>query len=245
MKPLLQAHDFLVFALLPPPQQISNMSALLMLSTELLIQIFAASEKIPDALRFSATNRRLHDIWLEHSTQITETILRRSIPAYEKALDLAITETQVQSSFKKKPPLREYLPTLLRNADLCASACLAFSAFCENAPSPPTSYYFLRRVGLGYEYHQIRGTLYTELRATSKEALIDHAGMSRFLLLKASIAERMRQGVLPEDYDDVRDVYRDIESKWDYADYCICSGAICDITRGTNNLPTTIQGYDI
>lgn len=84
-----------------------------MLSTELLIQVFAASDKTPDALRFSATHRRLHDIWLEHSTQITEAILKTSIPAYEKALDLAITETQLQSSSDEKPPVREYLPTLL------------------------------------------------------------------------------------------------------------------------------------
>ena len=87
--------------------------------------------------------------------------------------------------------------------------------------------------------------MFKELRATSREMLMIHAGMSRFLLLEASIAEQIRQGVLPEDYDDARDVYRDIESKWDYADYCICSGAICDINRGTNNLPATIQGYDI
>ena len=221
------------------------MSVLLTLSTELVIQVYAASDNIPDALRLSAANRRLHNIWLEHSTQITEAILKASIPAYEKGLDLAITETQLQSSSDEKPSLREYLPTLLQNADLCASACLAFSAFCENAPSPPTSYYFLRRVGLGYDYHQIRDTLYAELRATSREALMTHSDLSRFLLLEADVEEQIRQGILPEDYDEIRDLYRDIESKWDYLDYCICSGAICDIDRGTNNLTTTIQGYDI
>jgi hypothetical protein len=245
LKPLLQAQDFLLFALLPPPQQILNMSVLLTLSTELLIQIFAASDKIPDALRLSATNRRLHDIWLEHSTQITEAILRRSIPAYEEALDLATTETQLQTSSDEKPSLHEYMPTLLRNADLCASACLAYSAFCEDAPSPPTSYYFLRRVGLGYEYHQIRDAVYTELRALSRETLMIHAALSRFLLLDAGIEEQIRQGILPDDYDYAHDVYRDIESKWDYTDDCLSSGAIADIDRGLNNLPTIIQGYDI
>lgn len=221
------------------------MSDLLTLSTELLIQVFAASDNITDALRLSASNRRLHDIWLEHSSQTTEAILRTSIPAYEKALDLAITETRLKSSSKEKPSLREYLPTLIRNADLCASACLAYSAFRENAASPPSSYYFLRRVGLGYEYRQIRDTLYTELRATSKETLMIYADLSRFLLLDAEIAEQIRQGVLPEDYDHDPDVYRDIESKWDFLDYCICSGAICDIVRGTNNFSITIQGYDL
>lgn len=221
------------------------MSVLLTLSTELVIQVYAASDNIPDALRLSAANRHLHNIWLEHSTQITEAILKASIPAYEKALDLAIIETQLQSSSDEKPSLREYLPTLLQNADLCASACLAYSTFRKDAPSPPTSYYFLRRVGLGYEYHQIRDTLYTELKATSREVLITHSDLSRFLLLEADVEEQIRQGILPEDYDEIRDLYRDIESKWDYLDYCISNGAICDIDRGTNNLPTTIQGYDI
>lgn len=221
------------------------MSALLTLSTEIIIQVLAASDTISDALRLSATNRHLRDVWLEHSTQIIEAISRASIPAYEKALDLAITETQLQSSSNEKLSPRESLPTLLRNADLCASACLAYSDFCENAPSPPTSYYFLRRVGLGYEYYQIRDTLYTELRATPREILMTHADMSRWLLLDADTAEQIRQGVKPEDWNEIRDLYRDIESKWDYSDYCICSGAICDIDRGTNYLPTLIQGYDI
>ena len=234
-----------VFAVLPPHHRFSNMSALFKLSTEILIQVSASSDTIPDALRLSATNSHLQNIWSAHATQIAETILRTSIPTYEKALDLAITETKLQSSVDGKPSLREYLPTLLRNADLCASACLAYSTSRKDAPSPPTSYYFLRRVGLGYEYHQIRDTLYAELKATSREVLMNHAGMGRFLLLNAGLTEQIRQGVEPEDYDEIRDLYRETESKWDYAQYCISNGAICDIDRGTNNLPTTIQGYDI
>lgn len=174
------------------------MATLLTLSTELLLNVFSASDTILDSLRLPETNHRLCSIWREHPTQIIETILRTSIPAYEKALNLAITETQLQSSSDEKPSLRQYLPTLLWNADLCASACLAFSDLCENAPSPPTSYYFLRRVGLGYEYKQIRETLYTEFRATSREMLMTHGNMSRFLLLEVDIVERIRQGVLPE-----------------------------------------------
>ena len=245
MKPLLQALNFLVFALLPPPQQILIMSFLLTLSTELLIQVFAASDTKSVALRISVTNRRLHDIWLQHSTQITETILRASIPAYEKALDLAITETQLQSSSDKKPLLRDYLPTLLRNADLCASACLAFAAIRDDDPSPSASYYFLRRVGLGYEYPQIRDDLYAELRAMSRPALSRPAHMIHWLLLDASLAEQIRQGIEDEDYDEVRDKYKETETKWDYAMYCISNGAIGDIDFGCNNLPRTIQGYDI
>jgi hypothetical protein len=221
------------------------MSALLTLSTEMLIQVFAASDTISDALRLSATNHHLRDTWLEHSTQIIDTILRSSIPAYEKALDLAITETQLQSSSNEKPSLREYLPTLLRNADLCASACLAFSAICDDDPSPSTSYYLLRRVGLGYGYPQIRDALYAELRAMTRPALLRPAHMARWLLLDAGLAEQIRQGIEDEDYDEVRDAYKETETQWDYAIYCISNGAIGDIDFGYNNLPTTIQGYDI
>ena len=74
---------------------------------------------------------------------------------------------------------------------------------------------------------------------------MDHVGMSGWLLLKATVAERIRQGVLEEGYDGRYDLYDETESKWDYADFCLSSGAIGDIDRGLNNLPTAIQGYDI
>jgi len=214
------------------------MPALLALSTEIPIQVLAASDTIPDALRLSAISHHLREIWHEHSTQITEAILRASIPTYEKTLALAITETQLQSSSDEKPSLREYLPTLLRNADLCASACLAYLASFENAPSPSTSYSFLRRIGLGYEYHQITQSKF-------QRNADDSCWYESLSAAGLGIAEQIRQGVLPEDYDHDFDLYRETESKWDYLNYCICSGAICDIDRGTNYLSITIQGFDI
>ena len=100
------------------------------------------------------------------------------------------------------------------------------------------------RVGLGYEHKQIRDILLTELRATSREMLMIYGNMSRFLLLEANITERIRQGVLPGDFDEMGDLYREIESHWDYSDYCIHFGAICDIDRGTNYLPTIVQRFE-
>jgi hypothetical protein len=216
-----------------------------MLSTELLIKVFAASDTILDALRLPETNRRLRDVWLEHSTQIIEPALRMSIPAYERALDLAVIETWLQCSMDNEPSLQRCLPSLLRNAVLCASACLAYSTVRGDDPSLPTSYYFLRRVGLGYEYPQFRDELYAELLAMSRAALLLPSHTGRWLLLDASLAEQQRQGVEDEDYDEIRDAYNETETKWDYAIYCISNGAIGDIDLGTNNLPTTIQGYDI
>lgn len=69
-----------------------------------------------------------------------------------------------------------------------------------------------------------------------------HADMSGFLLLNAGIAAQIRQGDLPEDYDDAHNVCRVIENKWNHLDFCICSWAICDIDRGTSYLPITIWG---
>lgn len=221
------------------------MTDLLVLPTELLVRILAASDSIPDAMHFSAANRRLRDIWMEHTTSIIEAVLRASIPAYEEALDLAVTETQLQCSMQEKPSIRQYLPALLRNADLCASACLGFSAHRRDDPSPPKSYYFLRRVSLGYEYHQMRDELYADLRAMSRDALLGPSRLGGWLLLDASFAEKVRQGIEDKDYDDVHDYDKERETKWDYAHYCILSGAIGDIDRGANNLPIIIQGCDI
>lgn len=221
------------------------MTDLLTLSTELLIQVFVASGTIFDALRLSAANCRLHDVWLEHSTQIIEAVLKASTLAHREAINLAVTEIQLRFSMHEKPSLPQCLPTLLQNADLCASACSAYSAFCGDDPSPQKSYYFLRRVGLGYEYHQTRDNLYVELRAMSRDALLHPAHMSNWLLVNATLEEQKRQGVHEEDYHPIYDIYKYTESKWDYADYCISNGAIGDIVSGGNNLPTTIRNEDI
>lgn len=220
------------------------MSGLLTLSPELLVQVFTASETIRDALRLSATTRHLRAVWLEHSVQIIEGVLKPSIPAYDEAVALTVLETRVQSSPEHDPTLRLCLPALLRNADLCASVCLGHSLAREDKPSPPASYYFLRRLALAFDHHQLRDDFYHEIRGMSRDALSICCNISHWLLGDASLAEQIRQGVEAEDYDHIRDMYNERDNKWDYADHVVYV-AIGDIDFGTNNLPTVIQGYDI
>lgn len=217
------------------------MPGLLSLSAELLVQIFAAGDAICDTLQLSATNRHLRDIWLEHSDVIIDGVLKPSIPGYKAATNLAVTESMLKSSIDHAPPLRRCLPSLLRNANLCNSACSAYSKSCEDDPSPARSYYFLRRVGLGFLYHQFRDELCLEVQAMPREPLAHASRMSYWLLLKADDAEQIRQGV-KVDESGVWDVMKDTDTAWDYANYVVSNGAIADLDRGTNNLPLTTQG---
>jgi hypothetical protein len=223
------------------------MPHLLTMPTELLIEIFAANDTVIDALHLSATNRYLNAIWFEHSEQvIIEKILRPSLPAYDEAVRLAYLETQLESSVDNPPTLslRNCLPILLRNADLCASLYLAYSPVCKHAASPAVSYYFLRRIGLGFIHYQLRDDLYLELRSMSKEALEIPRNLGKWLDKPSSWEEKVRQGVSEEWQRDQADIMGNWETTpWDYAE-CVLGGAIDDIKQGTDNLSIMVEGYD-
>ena len=172
------------------------MPHLIDLPAELLIQIFAASDAIPDALHLSATNRLLNAVWLEHSKPIIESILKPTLPAYDEAVQLAYTEVQLEStesSIDSSPSFRGCLPTLLRNADLCASVCLAYSPVCKDATLAAVSCYFLRRIGLGFIHYQLRDDIYLELRSMSTEELMHRHNLSDWLD-RLVVAGRKRSG---------------------------------------------------
>jgi hypothetical protein len=221
------------------------MPHLLTLPTELLIHIFAASETIPDALHLSTTSRLLNDVWLEHSESIIQSILGHSIPAYKEAVQLAFLEARlaIETPRDDSPSLRSCLPILLRNADLCASVCLAYSPVCKDATPPPVSYYFLRRVGLGFIHYQLRDDLYLELRAMPGEALESAHRLSHWLDGPCGWEEAVRQGVRENWQRYAADILGDWETTWDYAEYLL-GGAIGDIKQGTDKLSIMIEGYD-
>lgn len=221
------------------------MHHLLTLPTELLIQIFAASDTILDALHLSATNRLLNAVWLEHCETIIKSILQSTIPAYDEAVELAFLETRLESSIDGSPTplLRSCLPLLLRNADLCATACLAYELYCKDATSPPESYCFLRRTGLGFVHYQLRDDLYLELRSMSRDELEGPRCLSNWLDGRASWDEKVRQGIREDWQHDEVDIMGDWETPWDYAEY-VLTGAINDINQGTNNLSIMVEGYD-
>lgn len=223
------------------------MPHLIDLPAELLIQIFAASDAILDALHLSATNRLLNAVWLEHSKPIIESILKPTLPAYDEAVQLAYTEVQLEStesSIDSSPSLRECLPTLLRNADLCASVCLAYSPVCKDATLLAASYYFLRRIGLGFIHYQLRDDIYLELRSMSTEELMHRHNLSDWLDGPCnSWEEKVRQGVREEWQYNEADILGDWETPWDYAEYVLW-GALEDIREGCNHLLIMVEGYD-
>ena len=219
------------------------MSHLRKLPTELLIQIFAASDTVFDAIHLSATNHFLATVWLKHSNSIIQSILEPSTPAYKEAVAQAFLETHLKSSTNGPLLLRHCLPILLRNIDLCASACLAYSTHYKGSASLPISYYFLRRVGLGYFHYQLRDDLYLGLRAMSRTALESPCSFVCWLVEHATWAEQVRQGVSEEWQRYEADILGEWETTWDCAEY-VLTGAMDDIKQGTNHLVIMVEGYD-
>lgn len=197
------------------------MTGLLSLSNELLIHVFGASDSIQDALNFSTVNHQLRAIWLEHRDQILESILRSSIPAYDEALETAALETQLQSSLDNKPPLRGCLSTLLRNADLCASAHVACVEFLQQKGSStpvPATYHIIRRMMLAQEFPQLRDDVLRTLQPASEGTLKAYCSYIRFLNEYAEDEEQARQGMVPEKTwpDPLRTYDEVIIDGWDY-----------------------------
>lgn len=65
--------------------------------------------------------------------------------------------------------------------------------------------------------------------------------IGHWLLRDASLAEKIRQGVEVEDYDDIQNFYDERDTGWDYADNVVYV-AIGDIDFGTDHLRAVIQG---
>ena len=109
------------------------MAALEDLPTELICLIFTSAPDIHTAVSLSATNRRLHGMWLEKSELFALQILKSSIIAYPQAVDLAIAEERLEGQLRHtnalttaKPPVHHYAARLLRNDELAKSAAAAF-----------------------------------------------------------------------------------------------------------------------
>jgi hypothetical protein len=233
----------------------------LSLSNELLIQIFAACPTVQTAMHLSCVNKQLRSIWLQHTDLIVKGIIKSTIPAADLAIDFAITETRLQNSLgdDKQPPLSLWLPNLLRNADLCASAHAACAAYVgppdcvtkerRTFPSSPAHWYFLRRVLLAFDYPQLRDGVHAELLTTPKEAREKIFRFHWFLLEYCSMDEAIRQGMSQEwrypgpdgRWQDECDMYQDA---WSYQSDVI-SYARGDLTINPDELSLAIQGYNM
>lgn len=238
---------------------------MLSLSNELLLALFAACPDIRTALSLASADRRLRGIWLEHSDIIIEELLRPTIPAYDEAVRLARGElrleqlnfdkadqTEQQNTHTPDFPVRACLPKLSRNAELCASAhgaCAAFinppnSArnFARTYASSPSSYYFLRRLVLGYELLEWRRPLLEEITAMSLDTIRKHTEFILFFFSYMDVQEAYKQGageeVVERRCPDPLDLDLDddiVLGGWDYA----CNVMIVardDKCRGKNGL---------
>ena len=65
---------------------------LLSLPNDILMYIYVYSCTIESAVSLYSVSRRLSSVWLKHANYIAEAILKRQIPAYQDAVNLAVLE---------------------------------------------------------------------------------------------------------------------------------------------------------
>lgn len=222
------------------------MAKFLSLPNEMLICIFIHSSTIESAVFLSSVNRRLQSVWLKHSNHIAEVVLRRQIPEYQDAVDLAILEeplidkTQLTLPTMYQVPVRLYLPRLLRNAGLASSATAAWLAYVEDlgsdspqaeslhVVSPHAAYYLMRKVVLSHQWRSKRldRHLYSTFEALSKDAMLSIDDFLCFLTSTyADYDERLKHGIpKPKEAWTEADEWKDEEDghvnmeDWEYLD---------------------------
>lgn len=115
-----------------------NMTSLLSLPTELIIQVLTSCPTAQTATCLSAVNKDLRAIWLKHTREILEGIVRLRVPAHKIATALAKTQRSLlpddefadaaQLSSADQAPLILHYALLFRNASLASSAIAARNA---------------------------------------------------------------------------------------------------------------------
>ena len=188
------------------------MAELLSLPNEMLMCIYMCSSTIESAVSLSTVNKRLYLVWLEHMDQITESILRRHIPDYEDAVDLAILEdtrindTHLTPSTTDPFPIRLYLSKLLHNASLASSATAAWLLYegddnyqAKSAHiSSHAAYYLMRKVVFSHRRRSKRvdRQIFSTFRALSEDAMRTFDEFLCFLTSSyADHDERLKHGI--------------------------------------------------
>jgi len=232
------------------------MPGLLSLSNELLIQIFTACPTVQTAMQLSRVNKQLRSIWLQHTDVIVKGIIEATVPAADIAIEFAMLETRLRNSLddNEQPPLSLWLPNLMRNAELCASAKEAADTYVNppqpwretpmTSPASPAHWYWIRRSLLAFDYPQLRDALHAELLATSEETREDLWRFHYFLIGFLSKDVAIGQGMplefwSPPAYVDEPDMHQDA---WNYMSNVI-SEARGDLTLSPDYLSLAIQGH--
>ncbi|KAH0288376.1 hypothetical protein M436DRAFT_61345 [Aureobasidium namibiae CBS 147.97] len=233
------------------------MPGLFSLSNELLIQIFTVCPTVQTAMQLSCVNKQLRSIWLQHTDVIVKGIIQATVPAADIAIEFSMLETRLRNSLdgNEQPPLSLWLPTLMRNAGLCASAKEAADTYVDppqpwrqtpmTSPASPAHWYFIRRVFLAFDYPQLRDPVHKELLSASEETRERISQFRNFIVGYYNKEESIRQGVpmdlrYPPLNEEDHDMHQDA---WHYMDDVI-SLARGDLVLYPDDLALAIQGYN-
>lgn len=176
---------------------------LLSLPTELIVQVFTSCPTVQTATRLSSVNKEMHAIWIKHTHQILEDIIRPQIPAYEDATEIAKlqnsllsteqpTDATKVSSVNEAPAVRHF-HLLLRNATLASNVVDSHRATLATYPKvyqltldfthAHAMYYLSAKLVLAHrsQDEHLKRALYSTLKSASELTVVAHLELVRFL----------------------------------------------------------------
>jgi hypothetical protein len=203
------------------------MASLLSLPNEVLIQVLIASPTTRTLLRLSGVNRRMRAIWVTHSRRIIAANYKPKIQHVGQAITLTLTEVQcgeiptspndhgptntAPESIPDHPPIRLYLPRMLRNAGLASAVCESLSK--DNRIqkiSWPTmdrrtdilrAYHLICYVALAYDYPQLRPAVLSTIAESTVAMLVVNTHVLYYLMRVASCKIRGANAMVERNWD--------------------------------------------
>jgi hypothetical protein len=204
-----------------------EMASLLSLPNEILIQVLTASPATRTLLRLANINHRMRSIWLEHSRRIIEANYKPKIQHIEQAITLTLTEVQHREipaslnddslpstafeSTPNHPPIRLYLPRMLRNAGLASAICEGLSKdnriqkiswpTTDRWTEIPRAYYLIRHTALAYDHPQLRPAVLSTIAEASMAMLVVNTHVLYYLMRVASYKIRGAHATVERNWD--------------------------------------------
>lgn len=204
-----------------PQQHQRNMTKLLSLPTEILINIFIAVPNTRTLLRLSNASRRLRSIWLDHTQHIVASAYKRKIPHIEEAIALTLAELRCGevSSLQGSSAFHLCLPKVLRNAGLATSVCE--SANRDNRLEKIEwetqdkyldmlrAYYLIRHTLLACDHPELRPSVCSALSGCTGKMHAGNNWLAFFLVAAVPMKLILSHGLLERNPDAWDGTYRD------------------------------------
>jgi hypothetical protein len=168
------------------------MAGILDLPDELLTETCTfAGQQMPTLVRLSAVNRPFRSIWLGDAEAIITQVVQLFTPKHQEAIPLTRLEARCPlpttgfhtlDDAEQGPPLRLYLPQLMRNIALASDVCcrvqvsrnieILINPGCDLPKCKIVPLYYLTRTFLvAYHWPSLRPPLYAALQALTDESL--------------------------------------------------------------------------